>query len=325
VNPSVKLILWQKNMIRVLLGTLPLALSAIYFFGWRVLAMLAAANAAGFLAEYAFCRPWKQPVSSAVFVTATLLVLSVTPALPLWMAVAGVVFAVVFGKMTFGGFGRNVFNPALTGRAFLYICFGAPMTALWFPAFSGLLGGLASYAPPFDAITTATPGMLLKSGQMFPLADLFFGRTSGTIGGTSAVLALAGGLYLLITRTANFRIPVSGILGFLLMQTLLWKMGVPRAADPLHAMLAGSFLVGIFFYATDPVSASQTDPGRWLFGALVGILSSLIGIFSVWPAGTMFAILLANMFAPITDHAIRQWQAARRATPAPAPPAGDAA
>lgn len=325
MNQPVKLILWQKNMLRVLLGTVPLVISAVYFYGWRVLTMLAFANAAGFLAEYAFCRPWKQPVSSAVFVTATLLVLSVTPALPHWMAVAGVVFAVVFGKMTFGGFGRNVFNPALTGRAFLYICFGAPMTAMWLPAFSGLLGGFSAYAPPPDAITSATPGMLLKSGQMFPLADLFFGRTAGTIGGTSAVLALAGGLYLLLTRTANYRIPAAGILGFLAIQTLLWKMGLPKAADPVHAMLAGSFLVGIFFYATDPVSASQTDPGRWLFGALVGVLSSVIGIFSVWPAGTMFAILLANMFAPITDHGIRQWQAARHPAPAPAPPAGGAA
>ena len=314
----VKLILWQKIMLRVLAGLVPLVVAAVYFFGWRVLVMLALANAAGFLAEYAFCRPWKQPVSSAVFVTATLLVLSLPPPLPHWMAVAGVVFAVVFGKMAFGGFGRNVFNPALTGRAFLYLCFGSQMTAQWNPAFAGLPGGFAAYAS--DAITTATPGMLLKTGQSFPLADLFWGNSAGTLGGTSAVLAILGGLFLLATRTANWRIPLAGILGFLALQTLFWKLGAAKAADPIHAMLAGSFLVGIFFYATDPVSAAQTEPGRWLFGFLIGALSSVIGVFSAWPAGTMFAILLANMFAPITDLLIKQRQAAP--APAAAPPPG---
>ena len=318
MNPP-KPIQWQKLMIRVLLGLLPLTVAGVYFFGWRVLHMLAWANAAGFLTEYAFCRAWKQPVSSAVFVTATLLVFSLPPPIPIWMAVAGVVFAVVFGKMAFGGFGRNVFNPALTGRAFLYLCFGAQMTAQWSPAFVGPAGGFAAYAP--DALTAATPGMLLKTGGLFPLADLFLGRTAGTIGGTSALLAILGGLYLIATRTANFRIPLAGILGFLAVQTLFWKLGAAKAADPLHAMLAGSFMVGIFFYATDPVSSAQTQPGRWLFGAAVGILSSVIGVFSAWPAGTMFAILLANMFAPITDHGIRLWQARRPAAPPSGGPA----
>jgi Na+-transporting NADH:ubiquinone oxidoreductase subunit B len=310
----VKLILWQKLMIRVLIGTIPLIIAAVFFFGWRVLVMLAITNLAGFLTEYAFCKPWRQPVSSAVFVTSTLLVLSLPPPLPHWMAVAGVVFAVVFGKMTFGGFGRNVFNPALTGRAFLYICFGAPMTAMWHAAYNSLPGGFAVYAP--DAITTATPGMLLKAGETFALSELFFGNAAGTIGGTSALLALLGGLYLVFTKTANYRIPLAGIIGFLAAQTLFWQLGAAKAADPVHAMLAGSFIVGMFFYATDPVSAAQTDTGRWLFGALVGMLSSAIGIFSAWPAGTMFAILLANMFAPITDHLIRQWQGHGAAKPA---------
>jgi len=309
---SPPLILRQKLMSRVLLALAPLAAAAVYFFGWRVVLLLACANAAGFLTEYLFCRAWKQPVSAAVFVTSSLLVFSLPPPIPIWMAIAGTVFGVLFGKMAFGGFGRNVFNPALTGRAFLYLCFGAHMTGRWSLPVEGPFGGFAAYAP--DAVTAATPGMLLKTGALFPLADLVFGRTAGTIGGTSALLALAGGLYLLITRTANWRIPVAGTLGFLAAQTLFWKLGAARAADPLHALLAGSFLVGILFYATDPVSAAQTQPGRWLYGAAVGILSSVIGVFSVWPAGTMFAILLANMFAPLADHAIRT----RRTPPSPA-------
>ncbi len=305
------LVKWQPPMRRVLIALIPVIAEAVYFFGWRVVLLLAVANAAAFLAEYAFTRRWNEPVTSAVFVTATLFALSLPPALPVWMAVVGVLFAVVFGKMVFGGFGRNIFNPALTGRAFIYVCFGQQMTAMWSEPISGALGGFGAYAT--DAITQATPAILLKHGTLIPYADLLFGRTAGTIGGTSALLGLLGGVYLLWTRTANYRIIVSGFAGFLLMQGALWFAGVHAAAEPIRSLLAGSFVVGIIFYATDPVSASQTDEGRWVYGAMVGVLSSLIGVFSVWPAGTMFAVLLANMTAPLLDHGVRTWKAGRSA------------
>lgn len=308
-----KRINWQPPMIRVLRALVPVTLGGIYFFGWRVAVLLIAANAAGFVAEWLFTRRAKEPVSSAVFVSATLFVLSLPPALPIPMAILGIVFGIVFGKMVFGGFGRNIFNPALTGRAFIYICFGNYMTGRWTEPFSAGLGGFAGYARGVDALTTATPGMQLKTGVALDLWKGFAGDTAGTIGGTSAALALLGGIYLLWTKTASYRIVLPGILGFLAAQSLLWLAGVKGAAQPLQAMLAGSFVIGIFFYATDPVSAAQTNPGRWIFGAFVGIMSVLISMFSAWPAGTMFAILLANMFAPIVDHAIRQ------ISPKPAP------
>jgi Na+-transporting NADH:ubiquinone oxidoreductase subunit B len=290
-------------MQRVLYASAPLLVAGVYFFGWRVLVMLAVSCAVGFLAEWAFTRGWKEPVSSAVFVTATLFTFSLPPTLPLWMVVVGMAFAVVFGKMVFGGFGRNVFNPALTGRAFIYVCFGNHMTAVWGEPVRGAAGGFLAYQP--DAITTATPGMLLKTGTLFPLADEIFGRTAGTVGGTSALLALIGGVYLLWTKAANYRIVVAAFGSYLALQTLLWMAGAKGAAEPVHAMLGGSFVVGAFFYATDPVSASQTDPGRWIYGAAIGLLSSLISVYSVWPAGTMFAILLANMFAPLLDYVVK--------------------
>jgi Na+-transporting NADH:ubiquinone oxidoreductase subunit B len=300
VNDAVR---WQKPMQGVLYASAPLAVAGIYFFGWRVAVMLAVSCLVGFLAERPFTRGWNEPVSSAVFVTAMLFTLSLPPTLPLWMVAVGMAFAVVFGKMVFGGFGRNVFNPALTGRAFIYVCFGQHMTAVWGQPIAGSAGGFLGYQP--DAITTATPGMLLKTGVLFPLADEFFGRAAGTIGGTSALLALIGGAYLLWTRTASYRIVVATFAGYLAIQTLLWLGGVKGAVEPIHAMLGGSFVVGAFFYATDPVSASQTDPGRWVYGAAIGVLSSLISVFSVWPAGTMFAILLANMFAPLLDYGVK--------------------
>jgi Na+-transporting NADH:ubiquinone oxidoreductase subunit B len=298
-------------MRRVLIALIPVAAEAVYFFGWRVVVLLAAMNALAFAAEYAFTRRWKEPVSSAVFVTGTLFTLSLPPGLPMWMAAAGVLFAIVFGKMVFGGFGRNIFNPALTGRAFIYVCFGQQMTAMWSEPVPGMLGGLAAYAA--DAVTQATPAILLKQGTVIPYPELLIGRTAGTIGGTSALLGLAGGIYLMWTKAANYRIVVSGFAAFFCVQGALWLAGAGGAAEPVHSLLAGSFVVGICFYATDPVSASQTDEGRWVYGAMVGALSSLIGVFSVWPAGTMFAVLLANMGAPLLDHGIRSWRAARSA------------
>jgi len=300
-------------MNRVLLALLPLAVWSIYLYGWRILGILAAANAAGFITEWIFCRAWKQPVSTAVFVTATLLVFGLTPAAPIWMAVLGTVFALVFGKMAFGGFGRNIFNPALTGRAFLYLSFGAVMTAQWSVPFTVFPGGFSAWAP--DAVTHATPGMLLKTGSDFSFSSLFFGLKSGTIGGSSPFLVLLGGLYLIATRTANYRIPIAALAGFFFFHTLLWKLGLGKAAHPVPTALAGSFLIAMFFYATDPVTAAQTDVGRWIYGFTVGALSSLIGTFSVWPAGSMFAILLGNMFAPLVDWIVRQRASPPRAAP----------
>ena len=293
-------------MKRMLYALTPIMAASVYFFGWRVLLMLVLVSAAGFAAEYAFVRSRKEPVTSAVFVTCCLYTLSLPPTLPLWMAVLGVVFAVTFGKMVFGGFGKNVFNPALTGRAFIYICFGDYMTGRWSPALPGPWGGLVRYAAAPDAITSATPGMLLKTGQEFSLWQLFMGNISGTLGGTSALLAILGGLYIIYTKAANYRIVVTAIAGYICIQGLLWFAGVKGAIDPLRGIMAGSFMIGAFFYATDPVSAPKTNQARWIYGSFIGVMSSLITTFSAWPAGTMFSILLANMFAPITDHFVRE-------------------
>lgn len=330
-----KLINWQLPMKRVLYALVPIVISSVYFFGWRALWVVAVANVAGFLSEYAFTRREGQPVTSAVFVTGTLFALSLPPMLPFWMVALGAVFGVVFGKMVFGGFGKNVFNPALTGRAFIYISFGDYMTArCWTHPFDGWLGGLFRYAnTATDAMTRATPSTWLKytheelealglHPELFSFERLIVGNIAGVIGGTSAILVVIGGLYLVRTKAANWRLPLSVIVGFALTHFTLTFFGAAYAQSaPIngsvvqhlhHALImtfaaacAGSLLFGAFFYATDPVSAPKTDEARWLYGTVIGVLSSLIGLYTVWPAGTMFAILLANMFAPITDYAVR--------------------
>ncbi len=305
--PKTALIKWQTPMVTVLVGLAPLTVASIYLFGWRALMMVAATNIAGFLTEYAFVRRSGQPVTSAVFVSGTLLAMSVTPALPLWMAVVGIVFGILFGKMVFGGFGRNIYNPALSGRAFIYVSFGGYMTTRWMDPVLGWPGGFGVWQP--DAITHATPGILMKAGATFPVRDLFLGTTAGTLGGTCAWLVLIGGVYIVWKKAASYRIVISAIVGYLAMQALFWHFGVRHAPDPLRSILAGSALIGIFFYATDPVSSSQTNLGRWIYGAFIGVMSSVISLFSAWPAGTMFAILLANTFAPIMDYTIRQLKA----------------
>ncbi len=330
-----KLINWQLPMKRVLYALVPILLSAIYFFGWRVFLVVAVSNVAGFLAEASFTRREGKPVSSAVFVTSTLFAMSLPPLLPLWMVVVGVVFGVVFGKMVFGGFGKNIFNPALTGRAFIYISFGDYMTArCWTHPIDRILGGFTSFAnSAADALTQATPGTWLKLGEedlaargiessMMSFKALFLGHTAGVIGGTSVLLVILGGLYLVRSKAANWRLPLAVIGSYMTCQFLLIFFGsayaaaMPEGVDiaarlfsalrlTLLSACSGSLMFGAFFYATDPVSAPKTDEARWLYGGTIGLLSSLIGAFAVWPAGTMFAILFSNMFAPITDYAIK--------------------
>jgi Na+-transporting NADH:ubiquinone oxidoreductase subunit B len=309
---TVPLIKWQLPMQRVLWALVPAVLASVYFFGWRSLVVLAVVNLAGFLTEYCFCRYYKEPVSSAVFVSNILFALILPPTLPLYMAVIGIVFGILFGKMVFGGFGKNIFNPALVGRAFIYVNFSVNMNNKWFEPFQGFPAGFAKFAAETDTITKATPIRIMTEGGESPIAPLFWGNISGCFGETSAILLILGGLYIIWKKAANYRIVVSCFVSAILLQGIFWKLGVDGAVDPIRSILSGGFMIGVFFMATDPVSASQTQEGRWIYGALIGVLTIIIRTFSVWPEGIMFAILLANMFAPITDIAVKGWKARKK-------------
>jgi Na+-transporting NADH:ubiquinone oxidoreductase subunit B len=299
------LIKWQKPNVGVMIALIPVIIASIYYFGWRSLLLLSVVSVAGFLTEYIFLQAYyKEPVSSAVFVSCFLFTLTLPPTLPVWIAAVGIVFGILFGKMVFGGFGRNIFNPALTGRAFIYVSFGAPMTAAWVNNFAGFPGGFGAYAS--DAVTKATPMMKIIQGEVVKPLTMLLGNESGCLGETSALLLLLGGIYIVAKKYANYRIVVSGFIGMLTVQTALWLAGVSRAIDPLSATLSGGWMMGVLYMATDPVSAASTNTGRWIYGAFIGAVTSLIRIFSIWSEGMMFAILLGNMFAPILDHYIKQ-------------------
>ena len=161
---------WQANMVVVLTALAPAGLAALYFYGWRAVAVLAVTNASAFATELYFTRQRKEPVTSAVFVTGSLLALSLPPATPFWMCALGAAVGVAFGKELFGGMGRNVFNPALVGRAFLYVCFPNPLSAGWVEPLAGRLGGLAAWVST-DAVTSATAAYFAQRGLLYTWRD----------------------------------------------------------------------------------------------------------------------------------------------------------
>lgn len=296
------LIMKQKPMFDVLFALIPICIASVYLFGWRSLVVLFVVNLFGFATEYFYLRAYKESVSSAIFVTNTLFALILPPTIPLWMAAVGIVFGVLFGKMVFGGFGRNIFNPALVGRVFLYINFGVAMTGV--NAWREPVNSFGVYVS--DAITSATPMKVLAEGNSVAVKDLLLGSTAGCLGETSALLIILAGIFLIWRKVANYRIILSGLVAAAGMQAVLYFFNITNAVDPLSAMLSGGFMFGLIFMATDPVSAAQTDKGRWIYGAFIGVVTVLIRTFSVWPEGIMFAILLGNMFAPIVDYALKK-------------------
>jgi Na+-transporting NADH:ubiquinone oxidoreductase subunit B len=312
-----KLLLRQPAMRRVLLATLPCIAGGVYFFGWQVLASVLVCCICGFAAELLFCRRRGEPVTEAVFVTSILFALIMPPNVGWHVLIVGMVFAVVFSKEVFGGFGRNIFNPAMAGRCFVYICFPVAMTGTW-PASASLSGAGAltqwTTAAQTDAVTSATPMAIMKAGGEVPaIGPLFFGGLSGTVGVTSALLILIGGLYLFYTKTANRTIILSVILTYAVINQLLTWFGVANINGAIPALLGGGFLFGAFFMATDPVSAAKTKTGRIIYGITIAACTTVIRNFSIFNGGLMFSILLANMFAPIIDYGVTSYTKKKQA------------
>ncbi|HNR94366.1 MAG TPA: RnfABCDGE type electron transport complex subunit D [Kiritimatiellia bacterium] len=306
-----KLLKRQPMMRRVILATLPCVAGSVYYFGWRSLAVIAVSCLAVFLTEYAFCRRRKEPVTEAVFVTGILYALVMPPTVPWHVLIIGVVFAIAFVKEAFGGFGRNVFNPAVAGRCFVYVCFPVAMTSTWAPVSQGPLGALNQWTTAgVDAITSATPMALMKAGEISLSSSdifhgLFLGRIAGTMGVTSALLILVGGGYLYFTKTANRTLIITVIATYAVLNQVLHWLGVEPVPGALPAVLGGGFLFGAFFMVTDPISAPSTQGGRIAYAMLIAVCTLIIRNFSIFNGGLMFSILIGNMFGPILDHAAK--------------------
>jgi Na+-transporting NADH:ubiquinone oxidoreductase subunit B len=326
----------------VVFALLPCVFGSVYFFGWRCLFIIVWAALVAFIVEFIFTRYRKEPVSEAVFVTSTIFALIMPPTVPLHVATIGVAFAIMFAKEVFGGFGHNIFNPAMAGRCFVYICFPIALTSTWAQPANGPWGALDRWttAPSADAVTSATPMTYLKRGQIILekednkealaripskieteqrvhirqnrfLLALTFGRISGTAGVTSVILILIGGIYLFYTKTASRHIILSLVVTYAVLNQVLYWLGVEPIAGALPAVLGGGFLFGAFFMATDPISAPKIKPAKVIYGILIGVCTTVIRNFSIFNGGLMFSILIGNMFAPILDYAVKAYRASK--------------
>jgi Na+-transporting NADH:ubiquinone oxidoreductase subunit B len=280
---------------------------ALYF-----VPVFAASFAAARVWELGFALVRRRPFHDDFGLTPLLFALTLPPTIPLWQAALGMSFGIVLGREVFGGIGKNFVNPALAGRAFLYFAYPAAIhgDAVWLPI-DGFTG-----ATPLALGQTGGLDAILKAGFTWTGAGL--GVLPGGMGSTSALLCAVGALVLIATRTASWRVMAGGVLG-LVGSVLLLGQAVggtnPMAAVPwTWQLVLGGFAFGIVFLATDPASAAHTDPGRWLYGVLVGAMTALIRVVNTaYPEGVMLAILFANVFAPLIDHVVIQVHLRQRA------------
>jgi len=308
-----KLFVKQKPMLKVCYALIPLVMASIYLFGWRSLVLAGLVMLCGVFTEALFTFPRKKPVTSAVFVTGLIFTLSLPPTIPFWMAVIGIVAGVALGKMMFGGFGQNVFNPAMVGRCFIYITFPLQMTNQWMEPYWGSLGGLTRWSASLDSVTLATPLDVIREGESVPWQDLLLGCTSGSIGEMSAILILLGGAYIVYKKAASWRLVLSCLLGGIVSSGILRAAGFAQIMDPVTTLLAGSFLFGAFFVVTEPVSGAKTKTGQLIYGSMIGALVVVLRGFSNFSEGVMFSVLIMNAFVPILDQTVQQIQSRKKA------------
>ena len=260
--------------------------------------------------EVLFAMKRGHEVNEGFFVTSILFALICPPDIPLWQVAIGISFGVVIGKEVFGGTGKNFLNPALTGRAFLYFAYPAQLSGdtVWVAV---------------DGYTAATPLSLVASDGMaalqaqIPWMDAFPGAIPGSVGETSTLAILIGGVILLASRIASWRIITGVFLGMVVLSTFLNMVGsdsnLAFAMPWYWHLVTGGFAFGMIFMATDPVSGAMTNGGKWMFGILVGLMTVLIRVINpAFPEGIMLAILFANLFAPLMDNFVVQANIKRR-------------
>ncbi|MFQ6069572.1 MAG: RnfABCDGE type electron transport complex subunit D [Candidatus Aminicenantales bacterium] len=293
-----------KIMYAVVLSLVPAIFASVYFFRLRALLLLLSCLAASVATEALFLLLRKKPLYSlwdgSVIITGILLALVLPPTLPTGLAVIGAVAAVGIGKQVFGGLGHNIFNPALVGRAFLSTAFPVAMTR-WMP----------TALQKIDTATFATPLANLKfqeavvHGTLTPLKELFWGNTGGCLGETSALALLIGGIFLLLRRVIDWRIPLGIIISLSSFTGIFWLANPGKYASPLFHLLSGGLMIGAFFMATDIVTSPITPRGTWIYALGIGIVIGLIRLFGGYPEGVMYAILFMNAFVPLLNRVTR--------------------
>lgn len=286
-----------------------------FWFGFlKVLPIIVVSYVVGLGIEIIFAQSRKHEVNEGYFVSGFLIPLIVPVDTPLWMLAIAIAFAVILGKEVFGGTGMNILNPALTVRAFLFFAYPG-----WMSGDSVWVEGMIKNSDKLvDGFSGATPLALAYAGELdaMPTAmSMFTGIIPGSIGETSVIAILLGAVILLWTGVASWKIMASMIAGGLFMGLILnWTAVNPYMELPAwqHLMLGG-FAFGAVFMATDPVTAAQTEKGKWIYGFITGVLAILIRVLNpAYPEGVMLAILFMNVFAPLIDHYVIEANIKRR-------------
>ena len=277
-------------------------LDAFLHGSYKILPMIAVSYAVGLAIEFGFAVYRGHQVNEGYLVTGLLIPMIMPVDMPLWMLAISVIFAVLIGKEAFGGTGMNILNPALTARAFAFFAYPTYMSGdkVW-----------VAEASNVDGISGETILGALAGGQNidYSSVQMFWGSIPGSIAETSTLLVLIGALMLLYTGVASWRIMLGSIIGASLVGFLfnLWGANELMSFEWYNHLIVGGFAFGIVFMATDPVSAAQTQRGKWIYGLLIGALCILIRVFNpAYPEGVMLAILLMNVFAPTIDHYVIQ-------------------
>ena len=305
-----------------------LSMDAFLFGFLKILPLIIVSYVVGLGVEVLFAVIKGHEVEEGYFVTGMLVPLIVPVDIPLWMLAVAVIFGVVIGKEVFGGTGMNILNPALVIRAFLFFAYPTWMSGdkVWVGGATERANEIAAGAN-LDAISGETILGSLAQGKEFAysVSDMFFGYIPGSVGETSTFLILLAGLFLVATKIGSWRIMLSSVIGALVMGLIFngvvnagWiaegsKFYSLMSTEFWHHLLLGGFAFGVVFMATDPVTASQTNKGKWYYGFLIGFISILIRVFNpAYPEGVMLAILLMNVFAPTIDHYVVQGNVKRR-------------
>lgn len=299
----------KKIMYSVVIAILPMFLVSIYFFGLNALRVVAISVASCLLIEWLIQKYMiKGPNTisdGSALVTGMLLAFNVPANIPWWMLVIGAAVSIGIAKMSFGGLGKNPFNPALVGRVFMLISFPVAMTT-WpvpHPVFSNTV---------LDAVTGPTPLGILKEGLAQGLTveeitknidyiDLLIGNRGGSLAEMCAIAILIGGLFLIIRRVIDWQTPVIIIATVAIIAGICWLINPAQYVNPLYHILSGGLLLGAFFMATDMVTTPMTMGGKIVFSIGVGALTIIIRLWGAYPEGMSFAILIMNAFVPLIN------------------------
>jgi Na+-translocating ferredoxin:NAD+ oxidoreductase subunit D len=278
----------NKIMWSVVAALLPTLLASLIFFGWNAVRLVGTSVGVCVLSEFIIRKLRRRDTTirdGSAVITGMLLAFVVTPALPTWMMAVGAFLAIFLVKELFGGLGMNIFNPALTARAILLAAFPKYMTT-WYA--------------PFDAVTTATPLAIIKEHlpQAMPsIAALFLGSTPGSLGETSELAILVGGLFLIARKVIHWEVPLVNIITVYFLSLLCGR-------EPLVEILSGGVFLGAFFMMTDMVTTPITCAGKIIFAFCAGVLTVLIRNFGGYPEGVCYSILIMNAFTPLIDRGL---------------------